>query len=52
MSLALSKTTEINCSSWLFAKLIQAQKNYLTSLDKVSILTCGMLVIIKLKSFL
>ena len=48
----LYKTTEINCSSWLFAKLIQAQENYLISLDKVSILTCGILVIIKLKSFL
>ena len=39
------KFTENYCHSWLFSEFIQTQKRYLTSLNKICILTWKLLVI-------
>ena len=39
------KINENNCRLWFFAEFIQTQKRYPTCLDKISILTWGLLVI-------
>ena len=39
------KFTENYCPSWLFSEFIQTQKRYLTSLNKICILTWKLLVI-------